>query len=303
MNISYIQHKDIDKGKWDQCVKNSFNGMIFSFSWYLDIVCESWDAIVEGDYQRVMPLPYVKKMNQLHIVIPPFVKQLGIFSIDKLSPQIIDKFIECIPPKFKEITLSLNNMNKSNVTDFEYIKVSNHQVDLIPVYDEFKRFCSADALRKIAAAKENNIKVIKKINPKDFMDLLENGAHKSLKFKEGDELKLNSVLNTLTKYCLAEVWGAYDKRETLCCAAFFLMYLNRLSLLISIKTTKGSNAFADYAIIDAFIQDNAGKSITLDLYQNATGDKLEINKGFGCIETISHELHRNNLPFFYKIMK
>ena len=56
--IKYIKHKDVDKTKWDQCIARSSNGFIFAYAWYLEIVCENWDALIEGDYETVFPLPW-----------------------------------------------------------------------------------------------------------------------------------------------------------------------------------------------------------------------------------------------------
>ena len=57
--IHYIQHKDIDFEKWDACVANSFNRLIYGFSWYLDVVCDDWDALVLNDYEAVFPLSLI----------------------------------------------------------------------------------------------------------------------------------------------------------------------------------------------------------------------------------------------------
>ncbi|OIP03307.1 MAG: hypothetical protein AUJ97_04685 [Bacteroidetes bacterium CG2_30_32_10] len=62
MEIRYLKHKEIDKDKWDNCIEKAFNGIIYAYSWYLDIVSENWDALIEDDYKTVFPLTQKKKI-------------------------------------------------------------------------------------------------------------------------------------------------------------------------------------------------------------------------------------------------
>ncbi len=39
----------------------AFNGLIYAKSWYLDIVADQWDALVENDYEKIFPLVHRKK--------------------------------------------------------------------------------------------------------------------------------------------------------------------------------------------------------------------------------------------------
>ena len=49
--------------------------------WYLDIVHENWDALMEDDYERVMPMPVITKNWRISYIFQPFfVQQLGVFS-------------------------------------------------------------------------------------------------------------------------------------------------------------------------------------------------------------------------------
>ena len=71
--INYIEHKDIDFKKWDSCVANSLNRLIYGFSWYLDVVCNDWDALVYNDYEAVFPLPKRKKWGYIIFISLSFV--------------------------------------------------------------------------------------------------------------------------------------------------------------------------------------------------------------------------------------
>src|SRR5687767_14846783 len=60
-NLQYLHRKQIDTRKWDQCITNAANGLIYARSFYLDTMASNWDALVLGDYEAVMPLTWRKK--------------------------------------------------------------------------------------------------------------------------------------------------------------------------------------------------------------------------------------------------
>ena len=35
-NIKYLLHRQIDKAKWDRCIKEADNGLVYGYSFYLD---------------------------------------------------------------------------------------------------------------------------------------------------------------------------------------------------------------------------------------------------------------------------
>ena len=78
--LRYILHHDIDRKKWDAGTDNSIRPKIYALSWYLDIINPGWDAIVEDDYDSVMPVTRRKKFGLLYVCQPVFAQQTGIFS-------------------------------------------------------------------------------------------------------------------------------------------------------------------------------------------------------------------------------
>ena len=55
MKLVYLKNKHIDFVKWDKCINNAYNGSIYGYSWFLNIVCPNWDAIVYDNYKAVFP--------------------------------------------------------------------------------------------------------------------------------------------------------------------------------------------------------------------------------------------------------
>jgi len=52
-----VPFAEIEKNKWNGTIHYAINGNIFGYYWFLKAVIGEWDAIVEEDYQSVMPIP------------------------------------------------------------------------------------------------------------------------------------------------------------------------------------------------------------------------------------------------------
>lgn len=76
--LYYLTRREIDDEKWDNCIRNADNGLIYSYTFYLDALCEHWSAIILNDYEAVMPLPWKKKWGIRYLCSIPFIAQLGI---------------------------------------------------------------------------------------------------------------------------------------------------------------------------------------------------------------------------------
>src|SRR6056297_1897646 len=94
--INYYLHKNIDKQKWDNCIQHAHNELIYAYSWYLDIVSPHWDALIQGDYEMVMPLPKKRKYRITYLIQPLFTQQLGIFYKKPLTSKEIQPFFDYI---------------------------------------------------------------------------------------------------------------------------------------------------------------------------------------------------------------
>ncbi|MEA3452279.1 MAG: hypothetical protein U9Q83_10310 [Bacteroidota bacterium] len=68
MKLKILERKYIDTKKWDLCVKNANNSLIYAYSWYLDIVAQNWSGIISENYECVMPVVWKKKIrDKIHL--------------------------------------------------------------------------------------------------------------------------------------------------------------------------------------------------------------------------------------------
>ncbi|MDX2196059.1 MAG: hypothetical protein NW207_06550 [Cytophagales bacterium] len=133
--IKYLQNKDINYQKWDECIQYSVNTRIYAYTWWLDSVCEHWDGLVYGDYEAVMPLPWKQKYLLKYIYQPPFTQQLGIFSTNSSHFQKVQAYISAIPKVFVSIDTTFNDANI--IENNKYATTRRNQVlKLATYYDE-----------------------------------------------------------------------------------------------------------------------------------------------------------------------
>ncbi|MBL0330397.1 MAG: hypothetical protein IPP64_13480 [Bacteroidetes bacterium] len=81
--IQYLEHKKINKKKWDECISNAGNSSVFVYSWYLDVVSEDWSALVLNDYEAVFPIASKSKYKINYVYQPFFTRYFGVFSKQK----------------------------------------------------------------------------------------------------------------------------------------------------------------------------------------------------------------------------
>ena len=76
--IQYVQSNDVDREKWDHCIASAPNSLIYNTSIYLDMMADHWNAVIVGDYEAVMPLPWRRKWFIRYHYHVPFIAQNGL---------------------------------------------------------------------------------------------------------------------------------------------------------------------------------------------------------------------------------
>ena len=111
--IRYIAHNQIDTQRWNECIAQSPDGLVYAWSWYLDTVHPGWEALVEDDYETVMPLASSRKFGINYLFQPFFTQKFGVFGKKEVSEAKIKEFFEAIPEKFKFAEFRINKSYKA----------------------------------------------------------------------------------------------------------------------------------------------------------------------------------------------
>lgn len=309
--IKYLKHSEIDFQKWDDCISHSFNGNAYAYSWYLDIVHQGWEALVENDYERVMPLTGNKKMGVDYLFQPYFTQQLGVFSKSILNPAIVLKFVQAIPAHFKFVEIKLNSLNK--ITDKQYKLESNknHILDLINEYPKIAAKYSTNTKRNLKKSQSVSQSLMKNIKPESVIQLFRENKGKEIhQWDDRHYSILSHLMYTAVYKGKGIVYGVFDSMNQLNAAAFFLKSNNRLIFLFSGSNQQARESASMTFLIDAIINEFAPSQLVLDFEGSNNAELARFYKGFGAKEVEYPSLQINRLHFpmkqlflLYKLIK
>jgi hypothetical protein len=81
--IKYLKREEINIQKWDECILRSTSPQIFGCSFYLDVCCPDWSALVLNDYEAVFPIIIKQKYFIKHLTQPYFVRHFGVYNAEQ----------------------------------------------------------------------------------------------------------------------------------------------------------------------------------------------------------------------------
>jgi len=294
--IHYIRQDDINRTKWDMCVEDAFNGLIYAKSWYLDIVSDQWDALVENDYEKIFPLVYRKKWGIHYLYQPPFTQQLGLISKTLLTGQGVHEFLSSIPEPFKFAEINLNTFNKVDRTQWGIEDWLTHELDLIHSYDHLRKAYSTNLKRNLKKAEDAGLTIVRNIKPDEVITLFRQNRGKSLtNLKEEDYIRLTRLAYAGIYKGVIKTYGVYDRSNTICAGALFLQSLKKMVFLFSGLNDTGRQTGAMAFLIDSFIRENQHMHLTLDFEGSNDPNLARFYKSFGSVEITYPHLVINRL--------
>lgn len=300
--IKYLEHREIDKKKWDAAMAEC--GNIYARSWCLDIVHPNWEALVDDDYMSVMPLTGRRKFGVDYLFQPYFVQQLGVFSKEVLTTEKISEFLKAIPEKYRFAEIRLN---ESNTLDENKQGIGYHRniiLDLNHDYEEIRANYHSNTKRNLAKAESHNLQIVNTVIPYHVVALFRDNRGASLT-KWGDAEY--DVLTRLSKVALvhkaAFVLGVTEKGVgRLLCAAIFMKTDDRVTFLFSGLTEEGKQRQAMTFLLDQTIQQFANQHVVFDFEGSDDDNLARFYLGFGGNEVKYPSYTFNNMSAFGKAL-
>ncbi len=304
MTIRYLKHKEIDFDKWDKCIDNAFNGIIYVYSWYLDITSHYWDALVKGDYESLMPLPCREKAGVNYIYQPAFVQQMGVFSLQAVSAELVQEFINAIPKKFKYVFYNLNVNNKLPLENsYKTITNQTFELNLAEEYEVLKNNYSTNNKRNIKKAEKSNIFITYSSGPEPIIKLFQDNKGRELATVSKTEYNnLKHLAYSCIHKRIASIHSAYSDMNTLCAGIIMLRSHKRLIFLFSGSDETARKTGAMSMLIDDLIRKNAETHYTLDFEGSNHLGTAKFYKSFGSEKLTYQTIIINRLPWYLKLV-
>jgi len=278
--IKFVKNKDIDKEKWDKLISISYNGFIYANSAHLDIVTNTWNALVLDDYEAVMPLPEKSKFGVKYVMQPMLSQQLGIVFKNEPTDKNINEFISELQKKYKYFALNLNFYNNFSVK-IKNKEMVNQILDLNFPYQVLKKSYSKNTKRNINSIDINSIEIkTNSINTNEFIEIYQaNLPDKKL------DIYTELARNIIEYYSKSEFGTIYsvhekDSNKLLACV-LILSFNNRHIYLLSVSNTEGKEKKVMFLLIDSFIKNNAETNYILDFEGSNIEGIQRFYKSFG----------------------
>lgn len=297
--ISYRKHEEIDTDQWDRCLEDSPNALIYAQSWYLDKLCDRWDALILGNYQYVMPLIYRKKLGITYLYQPLFCQQLGIFPTP--TKEISCQFLSKLSTHFSFAEVNFNAMQLPVEADGIFEARTNLMLSLLDSYEVIAGNYSKHTRRKLKKSQKQKLSLVRSISAEEYLQFKK--KNQTVKISKKEFWILRNILVFSLSRSLGKIYGVYSPDNQLCAAAFFIRNKHRVTYLNAANSPVGKKHQAMYLLIDRFIQENAGKDYLLDFEGSMVPGVARLYEGFGATPERYHHYRFNNLPWWIKWLK
>lgn len=299
--ITYVKRKDLDVVQYDKCVEQSSQSTIFAFSWYLDVTCDNWDALILNDYDAVMPIPWRRKYFITYVYQPLWILELGIYSKIKIKE---DDFLNILFQKFKFVELRLNFENKiSNFKQFKRERMMQ-VISLKNDYDSILRKYNRNRKRELKKAKEHQLTEDWKGKIDHLINLFKNNVgNRVSEISDKDYNNLKTLINKCIQKDKGYLLSVFDHKKKLVSAAFFVSNRNVITEVVCSSDFEnrdnGANTFMNDRALFKFQPE-------FDLF-NFGGSSMEgiakYYRSFGGVDLMYTQIYYNNLPKVLKLFK
>ena len=304
--INFLKHSEIDKSRWDQCIDQSDEAVVYANSWYLDIVSPGWNALVAADYNSVFPLTWRKKFGFNYLFQPAFTQQLGLFNSKTGDQNILFNFLESIPTQYKliEIQLNYDNTQLALPNAFQKFERITHHLNLEASAEELDNKFSENTRRNIKRFNKSEWQINLNEDPEKIVQLFRQNRGKDIsQFKEKEYKIFLNICAEAKNRRLLTCMGTTDHSGNLQAGSVFLKTHSGYILIFSALSNAGKENGAMAALIAEFIRSQAGKKGILDFEGSMDPRIARFYKSFASHEIVYLQIINNRLPFFLRWLK
>ncbi len=299
--IRYLANNAIDKVKWDACVGTASNSLLYAFSFYLDTMAKTWNALVLNDYEAVMPLPCRKKAGFNYLFQPSITPILGIFG-NAISTELVDHFLQHIPSSFKLWDISLNHFNPlPSSIPYPAFKRNNFVLALNRPYEQTREAYHNNIKRAINKAMKKGCLVEKDVPLDDIIGICKKEFPRFTHVEPGLFENLETVYRHYARqaqtYCVSTAAG----KKLASCA--FLFSGNRAYYWLVGNDPESRDYGASALLVDTFIRDYNQQGLVLDFEGSDDKGVADFYKKFGAVAEPFTSIYYNRLPFPFNLFK
>ncbi len=283
--IKQIRRNEINEAKWNDLISKHPSGFPYAYTWYLDAVCEQWEAFVNEDFSAVMPLPIFKKYFFNVVYQPNFCQQLGVFSL-RDDKAIVSAFYSALRKQFFFYHIQ-QNFTVQKIANQETNQRPNFELKLSGGYDLLSQNFNSNTRRNIQKAKQAAL----------TCSIVENSFDDFLLFSEqqlaGQKSRVvEKLLHTLSQNKKLITPIVKDESGNMLAANLMVKCTNRIIHLIPIVSEEGRKNGAMHFLLSEVIRNFSNKDMILDFEGSSILSIAQFYKSFGAKEKPFLEIKR-----------
>lgn len=301
--IKFLSHTEIDKAKWDSCIDNSPQAIVYANSWYLDIVSPGWNALIEDDYASVFPLTWRTKWGISYLFQPAFTQQLGFFGKNENA---VSGFLNSIPSIYRLIEIQTNtfNANATIPAGFQALKKITHHLPLALTVEDLEKNFSENTKRNIKRFEKTALPIKATCPIEDLIQLFRKNRGREIShLSDSDYSILISLCQEAEKRKKLICYSALDEEGNIIAGIILIKTHKGYILLFTALSETGKETGAMSALIAKFIREHAGEKGKLDFEGSMDPGIARFYKSFGSHEIVYLQLKKNGLPLFIRWLK
>jgi hypothetical protein len=300
--IVYLKNEEIDRDQWDACIKNSHELKPYGYSWYLDYMAPGWQALVDDDYDSVFPLPGFSRFGIKYITTPIFLQQLGAYSPDKPSPDMLNEFLDYLPSFYKLVDLCVGQ--KVEHEGFKITEKSNFELDLSKPYELIYERFTTHCKRNILSSSKKKPHIVTDISPEQLLDLFIKNKGKEIKhIKSRDYQRLLNLMNYCIRNNKGRITGARSGRKEIIYGVFILETKGNKTLQLVVNTPQSREKRIGYYVVNEIIKEFASTHTKLDFAGSSIPSVSSFMESFGSEKVPFYRLYRNRLFWPVRLLK
>ncbi|TDE10323.1 GNAT family N-acetyltransferase [Dyadobacter psychrotolerans] len=304
-----LTRSEIDDRLWDECIDRSRERVIYGFSWYLDQVCEDWNALIwpsASDFKILMPVP-LKKRYFLKVVQQPFFCQyLGLFSSTEITPEQAFAFLSALSSNFpfissysfnpKNYAAVISLLSKRKELEYEvhetvWLLLKNNFLEIQKQYSiDKKRNLKRSLGWKWTISKSRDIEPLIELFVSNNTATIEGGVSPK------SYMLLKCLFEKLTEKNCAEL--AYVSKDGVTHAgALFINDGSTTIYLFNSSDEMGRKGNARTFLLNRYFESHSGSDILFDFESPQVMSIASFYKSFGGESAAFIHISKNGLPF------
>lgn len=302
--IRQLNRTEIDDTRWNELIDASQTPLPYAYTWYLDVMSSGWNALVDGDYEYVMPLTVGKKFGFNYLYQPYFTQQLGVFSKHDIKHETTQTFLNEVKKHFSFVQIHFHyNHQPVAQNDFTF---QPRRTSLLPLNNSYHNIHAAfnNSLRKnVREAERKNLTVTRDESASWLIDTFRASKGKDVKDLQADDYtRLEKLIETAVEKKCGHVYTVFNGSEKI--ASSFILHNHRYVIaLFSFSNAAGRTMNGMSYLYNCVIRDFSGNDMVFDFEGSQIPSINLFNRSFGSKPVTYWMLYRNALPWHIRLIK